>query len=703
MGIQGLHRFVRDAVDDIHIKKYAGKQIAVDTYCWIHRGCFACADKLAKKEKTDQYVKYCLKYVEMLEKYKIKPILVFDGCHLPSKSQVEEQRGKRRKENLERGRQLLREGNLSAARDCFTKCISVTPSMALEVMNAMRNRGVDCIVAPYEADAQLAFFSKNNYVEAIITEDSDLLCFGSKKVIFKLDLCGRGQEVALENLGRVKNLVGFTPDLFRQMCILSGCDYLPSVKGVGVVKACKAIKLSKSKDSYQVARKLHQYIKGIQPVEASYGPNFERADKTFLYQLVFDPYKRRLIPLSEYPEGTTAEDVKFAGAVFPKDVAMQIALGNIDVGTMQTVASFNVDKWVRTRKSASSMPSIWAKNSLVVSKFNVKESETFNEPTEEQTQEVEKSTPVETPELVTATDALAVIESDAPDDLAQKDDAKSGLRKFLQGTVKSSDSETITKSRFFKTPKKQTGTDNSGESSNLSNNSFGSIEEESIESKPSDADLTDIVSDVINQYLEEDKHLTKRKNPFTRTSQTKRPCPDKISCKSPNYKRKKKLFRPAAVINDDVNSTNEASQNFEKNVTQDLNNEDFEKKISENLNSEGLGETETLDLCENNVELETSQTSNNKGTSGRTPLSQLPDPNGKDDIPTVTISSDEEKTDSQKQSIKKSRVLGLGRKVGKSKTSVVSKYFGSAKASGLRKKTQTPQQVITSFFKKLDG
>lgn len=47
---------------------------------------------------------------------------------------------------------------------------------------AVRSLGVDCIVAPYEADAQLAYLEKNGFVQAVITEDSDLIAFGCKKV-----------------------------------------------------------------------------------------------------------------------------------------------------------------------------------------------------------------------------------------------------------------------------------------------------------------------------------------------------------------------------------------------------------------------------------------------------------------------------------------------------------------------------------------
>lgn len=58
--------------------------------------------------------------------------------------------------------------------------------MLLVYVQAARAQGVDCIVAPYEADAQLAYLNKIGMVQAIITEDSDLLAFGCKKVWKKI-------------------------------------------------------------------------------------------------------------------------------------------------------------------------------------------------------------------------------------------------------------------------------------------------------------------------------------------------------------------------------------------------------------------------------------------------------------------------------------------------------------------------------------
>jgi 5'-3' exonuclease len=39
-----------------------------------------------------------------------------------------------------------------------------------------------CTVAPYEADAQLAYLCREGYVDAVIAEDSDTVPYGCKEV-----------------------------------------------------------------------------------------------------------------------------------------------------------------------------------------------------------------------------------------------------------------------------------------------------------------------------------------------------------------------------------------------------------------------------------------------------------------------------------------------------------------------------------------
>ena len=53
MGISGLLPFVKKASRPSFLREFKGKVAAVDTYCWLHRGAFSCAEKLAKGEPTD--------------------------------------------------------------------------------------------------------------------------------------------------------------------------------------------------------------------------------------------------------------------------------------------------------------------------------------------------------------------------------------------------------------------------------------------------------------------------------------------------------------------------------------------------------------------------------------------------------------------------------------------------------------------------
>lgn len=102
---------------------------------------------------------------------------------------------------------------------------------------------VEYIVAPYEADAQLAFMWKTGKADVVITEDSDLIAFGVKKCLYKLNNNGQGVEIDMDQLSQVEemNFRTFTLEMLLITCILSGCDYLDSIKGIGFKKAHKLV------------------------------------------------------------------------------------------------------------------------------------------------------------------------------------------------------------------------------------------------------------------------------------------------------------------------------------------------------------------------------------------------------------------------------------------------------------------------------
>lgn len=62
----------------------------------------------------------------------------------------------------------------------------------------MEKRDIDCIIAPYESDSQLAELKLLGAIDAVVTEDSDLLVYGINS-IFKLKLDGKCEYVDLAN------------------------------------------------------------------------------------------------------------------------------------------------------------------------------------------------------------------------------------------------------------------------------------------------------------------------------------------------------------------------------------------------------------------------------------------------------------------------------------------------------------------------
>jgi len=53
MGITGLLPFLEKSSRKTNIKEFSGGTVAIDSYCWLHKGAFSCAEKLMMGETTD--------------------------------------------------------------------------------------------------------------------------------------------------------------------------------------------------------------------------------------------------------------------------------------------------------------------------------------------------------------------------------------------------------------------------------------------------------------------------------------------------------------------------------------------------------------------------------------------------------------------------------------------------------------------------
>lgn len=398
MGIAGLLPQLKSITKRVHLSSYDGRTVAIDTYCLLHKGAHACARELVEGEPTTKHIAYCLSRIELLLKNGVTPLCIFDGGPLPNKADEERQRARLRQDNRDRARDLWRQGNRTAAVECYQKAVDITPTIAQQLvqvrltpalhaiyhctatqplctlapaqkprrivvhlpLQALQERGIAFIVAPFEADAQCAYLALTGAVHAVLTEDSDLLTYGCPKVLFKVDWNGDADEVSLADLPNCRELsfTGWSLDLFQQMCVMAGCDFVNSLPGIGIKKAHANIR--RTKDFRKALRALR--FDGVQ-VPTDYEIKFQRALWTFRHQRVYCPERKAVVHLTDLPGGSLAAhaavpaaaelaegEIDFLGPPLADDVAQGIAEGRLHPITHQPFMRENfadaVGTWV---------------------------------------------------------------------------------------------------------------------------------------------------------------------------------------------------------------------------------------------------------------------------------------------------------------------------------------------------------------------
>ncbi|KAK4865314.1 hypothetical protein LT330_009425 [Penicillium expansum] len=345
MGIKGLHGLLKSIQKPCHIKNFNGQTLGVDAYGWLHRGTVACSVDLVLDNPTRKHIDFVLNRVRMLLFFGVKPYLVFDGDNLPSKAGTEQDRYKRRQESKTLGLELQRKGRMPEAYQEFQKAVDVTPYMARQLIEELKQMNVQYVVAPYEADAQLVYLEQQGDIDGIISEDSDLLVFGAKRLISKLDQHGECIEINRADFTacREVSLVGFSDPDFRNMCILSGCDYLANIPKLGLKTAYRIIR--KHRNVEKALRMLQ--FEGNFRVPADYLANFKQAELTFLYQRVFCRKAEKLVTLTPPEKDVNLAALPYIGADMEPEIAAGVSRGDLDPTTKQpiTIKPLTANRW----------------------------------------------------------------------------------------------------------------------------------------------------------------------------------------------------------------------------------------------------------------------------------------------------------------------------------------------------------------------
>ncbi|KPP60972.1 flap endonuclease 1-like [Scleropages formosus] len=295
MGIHGLAKLVADqapsAIKEHDIKSYFGRKIAIDASMSIYQFLIAVrqdGNMLQNEdgETTSHLMGMFYRTIRMLESG-IKPVYVFDGKPPQLKSGELTKRGERRAEAEKLLAQAQETGEQENIDKFSKRLVKVTKQHNDECKKLLTLMGVPYIEAPCEAEASCAALVKAGKVFATATEDMDGLTFGTNVLLRHLT-ASEAKKLPIQeyHFSRILQDMALTheqvlshthtrtyiyylysvlnwsllplrfpdhfslscphspslPTQFIDLCILLGCDYCGTIKGVGPKRAMDLIR-----------------------------------------------------------------------------------------------------------------------------------------------------------------------------------------------------------------------------------------------------------------------------------------------------------------------------------------------------------------------------------------------------------------------------------------------------------------------------
>lgn len=165
MGVTGVIPNCRPAMKEKNICNFKNSTIAIDAVPWIIYGTYHI---MGQQSRIGASIQYFSRRIKKFLSLNIRPIFVFDGKRLPAKSGEHAKREAMKKNNPQMLTTIQKQ------------------EVQTWILKFLQSINIDFIVAPYEADAQLAWMALNDEVDYVESIDSDLILYGCPKIIYKL-------------------------------------------------------------------------------------------------------------------------------------------------------------------------------------------------------------------------------------------------------------------------------------------------------------------------------------------------------------------------------------------------------------------------------------------------------------------------------------------------------------------------------------
>ncbi|CAH0717687.1 unnamed protein product, partial [Brenthis ino] len=255
MGIIGLSKLIADiapqAVKEMEIKNYFGRKVAIDASMSLYQFLIAVRSEGAQLtsvdgETTSHLMGTFYRTIRLVDNG-IKPVYVFDGKPPDMKSHQLNKRAERREEAEKELQKATEAGDKASIEKFNRRLVKVTKQHGEEARQLLKLMGVPVVEAPCEAEAQCAALVKAGKVFAVATEDMDALTFGANILLRHLTFSeARKMPVQEFHLDQVLSGLELNHNEFIDLCILLGCDYCESIRGIGPKRAIDLVKQHRS-------------------------------------------------------------------------------------------------------------------------------------------------------------------------------------------------------------------------------------------------------------------------------------------------------------------------------------------------------------------------------------------------------------------------------------------------------------------------
>lgn len=228
-----IKKYSPDSIKKINYSDHSGEIWAIDASIFIYKFCY---DPLSKGKNS--HITQFYNLLRRLLNFNITPIVIFDGKVPELKLKLIEKRKKEKHEKMEKIKELEAKGeDVSVIK---RQLITFSESVYDDIITVCNMLNVQSIRANYEADSLCIKLLKEHNINAIMSEDFDILMGGGKRMLCKFDYSDSITEI---NLDKVLIDLKITYEQFVEIAILIGTDYTEGkiMKGFGPIKSYQFI------------------------------------------------------------------------------------------------------------------------------------------------------------------------------------------------------------------------------------------------------------------------------------------------------------------------------------------------------------------------------------------------------------------------------------------------------------------------------